>query len=277
MRSPKSNRALHAVSHAVVTGGSSGIGKACIEAFFSINPAIHVLNVSRRTPELARPGRLSHLQGDLTEAGNVERVIGQVRAVLSSENHPGKVILLNNSGFGSLERFERTDPQRHLAMIDLNVRACVHLAQGLLPVLRERGGAIVNIASTAAFQPTPSMAVYGATKAFLLHWSLALRQELRGSGVNVLAICPGPTRTEFFRAAGFTGRFGPDGFSETPEAVAATVVRALERGGGLAVSGWSNALLARFSALLPKTWSAALAGRVLNDFRRRGDAVRAGH
>ena len=87
-------------------------------------------------------------------------------------------------------------------MIDLNVRAVVQLTGRLLPLLKARGGAIVNVASTAAFQPTPWMATYGATKAFVLNWSLALNQDLRGTGVRVLVVCPGTTETEFFKRAG---------------------------------------------------------------------------
>ncbi|MFP6899645.1 MAG: SDR family NAD(P)-dependent oxidoreductase [Opitutales bacterium] len=92
------------------------------------------------------------------------------------------------------------------AVIDLNVRGAVHLTALLLPFLKNRGGAIVNICSLAAFQPTPFVSVYGASKAFLLHWSLSLREELRWTEVAVLAACPGPIRTNFFRAAGLIRR-----------------------------------------------------------------------
>lgn len=88
-------------------------------------------------------------------------------------------------------------------MIDLNVRAVVDLSSRLLPVILPRGGTIVTIASTAAFQPTPFLATYGATKAFVRNWSLALNEDLRGIKVRTLTVCPGPTRSNFFKAAGF--------------------------------------------------------------------------
>ncbi|MDP4694598.1 MAG: SDR family NAD(P)-dependent oxidoreductase, partial [Opitutales bacterium] len=106
-------------------------------------------------------------------------------------------------GYGDYGRMPDLDIGKQLNMIDLNVRAVVDLTTRLLPQLLERGGAIVNIASTSAFQPTPFLATYGATKAFVLNWTLALNEDLRGTSVRALAICPGPTRSNFYKSAGF--------------------------------------------------------------------------
>ena len=118
----------------------------------------------------------------------------------------GAIILINNSGFGDYGPMDLLDRDKQLNMMDLNMRAPVDLTLRLLPQLKERGGAVVNIASTAAFQPTPFMATYGSTKAFVLHWTLALTEDLKRTGVRVLAVCPGPTRSNFFRAAGLRVR-----------------------------------------------------------------------
>src|SRR5690606_7363430 len=102
-------------------------------------------------------------------------------------------------GFGGYGTVETVGLHHQLSMVDLNVKAVIHLTALLLPDLRQRGGDIVNVGSTAAFQPTPYLATYGATKAFVFNWSLALGEELRGSGVRVLCLCPGPTESNFFR------------------------------------------------------------------------------
>ncbi len=115
-------------------------------------------------------------------------------------------VLVNNAGFGTFGPFAETDLEASLRMIRLNVSALTELTGLLLPAMLERGaGRILNVASTAAFQPGPLMAVYYATKAYVLHFSEALAEELRGSPVTVTALCPGPTKTEFHKRADMEG------------------------------------------------------------------------
>src|SRR5690606_21930535 len=111
-------------------------------------------------------------------------------------------------------------------------------------------------------QPTPFMATYGASKAFVLHWSLALARDLRPRGVGVLTVCPGPTESNFFRRAGF-GEAPLPGRGQTADAVVAETWRALSRGRSLLVTGWHNRLMVALSGLVPKRWQAPLAGAVL--------------
>src|SRR5207244_895627 len=120
----------------------------------------------------------------------IARTAGEVQACLAREAPTGRILLINNSGFGTFGRFPEAELAKQLEMIDVNTRAVVHLTGLLLPLLQARGGAIITICSTMSFQPTPYAATYGATKAFALHWSLALNEELRGSGVRALAVCP---------------------------------------------------------------------------------------
>ena len=127
-----------------------------------------------------------------------EQVIDQI-----DQSPEGKILLINNSGFGDYGKFDQLDNDKQLNMLDLNIRAVVDLTQRLMPKLLERGGVVLNVASTAAFQPTPYLATYGATKAFVLNWSLAINEDLRGTGVRAIAVCPGPTRSNFFQRAGF--------------------------------------------------------------------------
>ena len=180
---------------------------------------------------------------------------------------PGKILLINNSGFGGYGRFDELSAEHQLGMIDVNVRAVVALTAGLMPVLRERGGCVLTVASTAAFQPTPFLATYGATKAFVLHWSLALNEDLRGSGVSALAVCPGPTATEFFRRAGLKEGAVSDGLGQTAGQVVEEALAAFAAGRAQVVTGWKNRLLVFGASLLSKPLIARLAARILARYR----------
>jgi short-subunit dehydrogenase len=273
VRSPLSE-ALAPFTSVVITGGSSGIGKSFIELCAKLKPELTFCNLSRRNPgEIKFVKRLNHFSCDLALPAEAARAVGEVEALLRREVPLGEVLLINNSGFGAMGVFPEPNLARQLEMIDVNVRAVVQVTGQFLPFLRERGGAIINVASTAAFQPTPSMATYGATKAFLLHWSLALGDELRGSGVRTLAVCPGSTATEFFREAGLEPGNAAARMSLTPEAVVRAALRALGKGRSQVVVGGTNQLLVIAGALVPKPLATRVAGMVLARYRRKqGDA-----
>jgi short-subunit dehydrogenase len=210
---------------------------------------------------------LNHFPCDLSRPDEVARAAGAVEALLRREVPVGRVLLINNSGFGAYGRFPEPNLAHHLEMLDVNVRAMVDLTGRLLPFLRERGGAIINVASTAAFQPTPWMATYGATKAFVLHWSLALNEELRGTGVRALCVCPGPTGTEFFRRAGLKQGSVSPALSMTSGAVVEHSLRALGAGRAQIVTGWKNKAYTFVSSKLPKPLVARVGAKVLASFR----------
>ena len=186
---------------------------------------------------------------------------------LEREVPAGQVLLLNNSGFGAYGGFPAPGVDEMKEMIDVNVRAVVELTGRLLPLLKRRGGVIVTVASTAAFQPTAYMATYGATKAFVLHWSLALNEELRGSGVRALALCPGPTATEFFHRAGLRKGSVSASLSMSSDAVVSATLRAIAARRSLVVPGWKNWVSTFLVSKLPKTLAARLAAIVLARFR----------
>lgn len=230
-------------------------------------PGLRFCNLSRSAPaKFSEEKDLLHIRCDLSRAEAVEPAACQVRAWLDG-TPAGRVLLINNSGFGAYGRFPEPNLSRQLEMIDLNVRALVALTGHLLPAMKARGGAIVNIASTAAFQPTPYAATYGASKAFVLHWSLALNEELRGTGVQALAVCPGPTRTAFFQAAGLgEGAVSPS-LSMSADEVAAMAMRALGSGRAQVVTGWRNKLLAFAATKIPKPLAARFSAKVLGRYR----------
>lgn len=261
---------LNNLSLVVVTGGSSGIGSALIKAILVIKPSLMICNLSRKKPSFFTGDGFAHYGVDLTNAGALALAAEWLENELRLAPDGG-VLLINNSGFGDYGCFAGLDAEKQLRMIDLNVRAVVDLTARLMPQLLERGGAVVNIASTAGFQATPQMATYGASKAFVLNWSLALNEELRGTGVHALAVCPGPTRSNFFKAAGFESPPGEGGLNQwldmTAEAVAEHTLKALAGGKAIVVTGWKNSIIASLHRLVSKALGARIAGMAMKKLR----------
>jgi short-subunit dehydrogenase len=170
--------------------------------------------------------------------------------------------LINNAGFGSMGEFTKLDLDHELNMIDLNVRSLVELTHRFLVPMRERKrGSIINVASTAGFQPVPFMATYAATKAFVLSFSEALAEENRPFGIKIMALCPGVTDTNFFDAAKI--QRPPARISQTPDAVVETALRALARGKSSVVSGWTNFIMIQGERLTPRSVVTRIAGTML--------------
>jgi uncharacterized protein len=193
---------------ALVTGASAGIGEAIARELAGRGHGVTL--VARREERLrtladelseqfgVRAEALAADLGDESARGDLSRRISDLGLDVE--------ILVNNAGFGGGEDFAQTDRDRLVSMVELNCVALLDLQANYLPQMVERGrGAIINIASTAAFQPLPGAATYAATKAFVLSLSEAVHEELKGTGVTLTAICPGPVKTEFPEAAGLKG------------------------------------------------------------------------
>lgn len=264
---PLPSDALNSFSAVVLTGGSSGIGKSFIKLGSKLSPNLVFCNLSRREPEQKNSeissAILNHFSCDLSRAGALAETVPQVVRLLEREVPEGRILLINNSGFGAFGAFPEANLHRQLEMIDVNVRAVVELTGLLLPLLRRRGGAIMNIASTVAYQPSAYAATYGATKAFVLHWTLALNEELRGTNLRALAVCPGTTKTDFFRTAGLGQGVGLESLRMTTDEVVTSAFHALAQGRSQVVPGWINKLYTFVGARLPKPLAARLSGKVL--------------
>ncbi len=257
-------------STALVTGASSGIGEAIAAEL--ANRGHNVVLAARREDRLRE---LAHkLEGSGVRAEAVAADLGDPagRDSLQEaiESHGLAVeVLVNNAGFGGGPAFAGTERDRLLEMTRLNVEAVVDLTSRFVPAMVARGqGAVINTASTAAFQPMPGTANYAATKAFVLSLSEAISSELGPKGITVTALCPGPVRTEFVEAANLeqAQEGTPDFLWSTAEDVAAAAVRGAEQGKRVVVPGTLNragALVGQHSPrsialpLVKRIWSSA--------------------
>lgn len=258
---------LGRVAFVVLTGGSSGIGAEFLKALQGVAPNAVICNLSRSRPGAFTEGEhCRHFACDLEKVDDIHRVAGELVALMSAGGRPGRVLLINNSGFGAYGEFPEPSPGHNASMIDLNVRAPVLLTGLLWPELMRRGADIINVASLAAFQPTPFLSAYAASKAFVLHWSVAVDAEGRRHGIRALALCPGPTPSNFFRRAGF-GEAPVPGYGTTARQVVDSAFRGLVRGDVKVVPGVPFKLLAWVSGSVPLRFSAWLGRHLMARLR----------
>ncbi|MBT5901080.1 MAG: SDR family NAD(P)-dependent oxidoreductase [Opitutaceae bacterium] len=252
----------------VLTGGSSGIGNSFLKHMEKVYRSVRICNLSRRSAtEFSAQLKLRHIPVDLSDTNARTAAIQEVLAFLREDESAGQVLLINNAGFGNYGEFHLSNSGAQREIVEVNINAVIDLTAQLLPVMRERGGTVLNVASVTAFQPTPYIATYGATKAFLLHWGYALDYELRDSSVRVMTVCPGSTDTAFHARAGM-GIQGPSAkFAQTPDDVVNEAMQALRRGSPHVVTGWANKIMTTFASWLPWRWATPLTGRVLSHLK----------
>jgi len=250
---------------ALITGASAGLGTEFARLFAADH---HDLILTAR-----RLDRLDSLAADLEREHNVKvHVIacdlgaaGGAAQIIEKVTGAGAPVdfLVNNAGFGSAGSFAELDPARELAMVQLNITALVELTRAFLPGMVARGsGRILNLGSTAGFQPGPYMATYYATKAFVNSFTEALWYELKGTGVSATVSCPGATATEFSEAAGnHASRLGRLGKASAVE-VAREAYDAMHAGKPLIVHGFKNKFGAFAVRLSPRAMVRAIAGRL---------------
>lgn len=237
---------------ALVTGASGGLGRELARALSARGFAIVATGRNRQRLEALRlelaPSVVSVVEADLSAPGGCR----SIREYLEREALEVRV-LVNNAGFGDLAPFIDSSLSRQLGMIQVNTAALVELTHILAPQMSVSGeGFILNVASTAAFAPGGLMAVYYATKAFVVSFSLAVAEELAASGVRVCALCPGPTRTGFDREAGAVDRAGAPGVMEARR-VALLGIDGLFSGRRFVVPGLRNKAAVFATRLLPRS------------------------
>ncbi|MDQ1694766.1 MAG: uncharacterized protein QOJ03_119 [Frankiaceae bacterium] len=240
---------------ALVTGASAGIGREL--AHILAREGHDLVLVARREAELTELAR------ELKEKHGVDSRVapadlaqpGAAQDLVEALGSPTPIdVLVNNAGFGGHGAFAERDRDADLRMIAVNVTALTDLSKLVLPGMVARGrGRILNVASTAAFQPGPFMAVYYATKAYVLSLSQALAEELSGTGVTVTCLCPGVTETEFQKVAGVEDvplTKGP--LAMTASAVAEAAYKGMQRGALLVIPGLHNKIGAQSVRLAPR-------------------------
>lgn len=253
------------IKWAVVTGASSGIGTAFARRL--ARDGWGLILVARRKD------RLDDLASSLVEAHSIPIIV--FAADLEHPDTPSNLVrtlddegiaihtLINNAGFGLRGSFASLPADRQIAMINLNVTALTALSRAFLPgMIARKTGGIINVGSTVAFQPGPFMAVYYATKAFVMSLSEALHEEARPYGVVVTAVAPGPVPTEFSSVADLHGSKLVHLPSVTPEAVVDAALAAYEAKRATVIPGWSNKISRFGSKILPSVVTRKMAARI---------------
>lgn len=245
----------------VVTGASAGIGVALARVFARHGHELAL--VARRkdrldalADEIAATGapRPVVIVADLAERGLAARIGEALRAQGAEPQY-----VVNNAGFGLVGSAQSHDRAEALAMIDLNVRALTELSLAFVDSVKRHRGGLLNVGSVAGFLPGPGMAVYYASKAYVLSFTEALHGELRARGVRVTVLCPGPVATEFAARAGVAQERQPGGvLSTSAEQVAEQGYRGLMRGRRLVVPGLGNKMVAFIAPLVPRRLLLAL-------------------
>jgi short-subunit dehydrogenase len=247
-------------SVALITGASAGLG---VEFARQLSKRGHrlvlVARRKERLEELARElGNARAVALDLSKKDAAAKLVADLATAGERVD-----LLVNNAGFGLIGRFAELEPRRLRQMIDLNCGALTELCSAVAPaMIARKSGAILNVASTAAFQPGPKMAVYFATKAFVLSLSEALHEELKPHGIKVSCLCPGPTRTEFGDVAGFGGNGLFDRVAMNAPEVVEAGLAGLDRNRAVVVTGWVNKLGAASTRFAPRSVVRRIAGAI---------------
>lgn len=255
----------------LITGASGGIGAALAWRFAK---AGHALVLTAR-----REAQLAALANEIAAAGLARPVV--IAVDLAAPDGPARLAealtarglepayVVNNAGFGLLGEAADLDAAHQLAMIDLNVRALTDLSLRWLDSIKRHHGGILNVASTAGFLPGHGMAVYHASKAYVISFTEALHAELRDEDVRVCALCPGPVETEFFSRAGMPQGYFPDYLTRSAERVAREGYEGLMGGHRVVVPGRHNRVMSLLPRLLPRRLMLAMTER---RWRRAGRA-----
>lgn len=262
-----------------MTGASSGIGVAIARELAARGHSVTL--VARREERLLSLAREIETEYGIT-ATALACDLGEQEPRDELESKLGDLgrsveILVNNAGFGSRGQFASNDRGRMRDMVRVNVEAVVDLTSRFLPGMAARGrGAIINMASLAAFQPLPGSATYAATKSFVLSFSEAIHTELRGSGVTVTAVCPGPVKTEFVESAGMAGveNDTPDLIWMSAEEVGRQAVAGTDHGKRVVVPGTLNRAQSLLGQHAPRALGLPIFGRIWESATSRGSLER---
>ena len=249
---------------ALITGATSGLGYEFVQLLAKdgydlivvARNELQLLKIEEEFPNL----NVTPISKDLSKSGAVKEIIEELK-----DKELQVDVLINNAGFGLLGKFDELNGEQQIQMIQLNITALTELTHAILPQMKQRNsGKIMNVASTAAFQPGPMMAVYYATKAYVLSFSEALVEELAGTGVSVTTLCPGATKTNFGSVANVekTKMFSNAMNAST---VATIGYQGMQQGKRVVITGNANKIGATAAKFLPRSAAAKIAKYVAGD------------
>ncbi|MFP4402128.1 MAG: SDR family NAD(P)-dependent oxidoreductase [Candidatus Nanoarchaeia archaeon] len=251
-------------NYALITGASSGIGFECSK--YLAKKGYNLIIIARNKQ------KLKEMKSHLEKIYDIECII--IISDLTQKNAPSKIIsyiskerlrievAILNAGFGDFAEFKHSMLSRQIEMIDLNITSLVELTHHLIPNLEQNKGYLLHVASVAAFQPLPYFANYSATKAYVLSFSQALRVELKGK-VKVSTLCPGPTKTQFFKTAHAEQMIENDSNTMSAKDVAQIGIDSLFKNKALIIPGSSNKLMTFVSGFFSKSMQSTLGGKLL--------------
>ncbi|MDO5665270.1 MAG: SDR family oxidoreductase [Bacteroidia bacterium] len=256
-------------STALITGASRGLGAEFARLFASKNTNLVLVARSKNElndlkDELVKMFKIKVLTiaKDLAKSENVEAVYKEIKATGIEVDY-----LVNNAGFGDFGNFSDTEWERHEQMINLNISALSHFCYLFAQDwIQRKSGKILNVASTAAFQPGPGMSVYFASKAYVVSFSQAIDYEFRKHGITVTALCPGPVKTNFGTAARMKH---PNGFlkdmkTPLPREVVEFGYNAMMKGKPIVIHGMLNKFVANTVGFIPRKWRVKLSAKVVS-------------
>ncbi len=250
---------------ALITGASSGIGLELAKIHASkgdnlvlVARSIDKLNQLKTEIESQYKVNVYNIEKDLSVINSPMEVYEEIK-----QNNIQIDYLINNAGFGDIGNFSETRWEKELRMINLNITALTQLTKLFLnDMLARKQGKIMNLASTASFQPGPMMAVYFATKSYVLHLTEAINAEVKGSGVSLTALCPGPTESGFQAAAEIEQNMLFNKKNPSSKEVAEYGYKSMMKGKAVAIHGFKNYLMANSVRFTPRNWVVAIAKKM---------------
>jgi short-subunit dehydrogenase len=252
---------------ALITGGSSGLGVDFAHILAELKyDLILVARSEQKMQAIAQKLSKEHgvrcfvIAKDLSKPGSAAELF---QAIESSDDYHSVDILINNAGYGQWGAFGQSDFDSLTTMLQLNMNTLAELMRLFLPQMISRGhGQILNVASTAAFQPGPWMAAYYASKSFVLSLGEAVSTELKGTGVTITTLCPGPTKTEFFERANIGNSRLKSLFMADSMTCARRGVKAMLAGNTVVIDGWLNFIFSQTARLMPRAIVRTITGKI---------------
>jgi len=252
------------IKTALVTGGASGLGFEFAELLAKDSYNLILIDIDKNNLEKTKKELQEKYNCTITILEKDLSIINIADEIVEELKNTQIDVLINNAGFGLYGTFDKTDWQRESEMLHLHILTTTHLTKLLLPsMVKRKSGKILNMSSLAAFQPGPLMAIYYASKAYILSFSEAIANELKGTGVTVTVLCPGQTKTSFQKVVSQETSENKIGFNiACPKQVAKYGYRAMQKGKTVAIPGSFNKFLSKLPRIMPRDKATSIVRKI---------------